>query len=216
MKTDIQLKRDVEEELAADASICAANIGVETSGGVVTLSGHSLSFAEKLAAEKAAARVAGVRAIVVEMRVRLQDHDVRTDEDIANTVRSILEWTVGLHNGNVQVMVEKGWVTLGGEVDWSYQSHVAQRAISHLRGVTGVTDTIRIRGDASADDIARSIRGAMRRHSEREAKHIGIEVEDGTVTLTGNVGSLAERRLVEGTVKSTPGVRVVVDRLRVE
>ena len=216
MKSDMELKRDIEAELASDRSIQPANIGVEVSKGVVTLSGHPASYAAKLAAQKAAARVAGVRGIVVEMEVRVPRHDERSDEDIANTVRSILEWTVGVNNQDVQVEVEKGWVTLIGECDWGYQSHAAERAISHLRGVTGVTDKIRIRGETSAEDIARGIRAAIGRHSEREAKHIEIKIDGTTVTLTGNVASYAERQLVYGAAKATPGVRTIVNLLRVE
>jgi osmotically-inducible protein OsmY len=216
MKTDMDLKRDVEAELAWDKSINLAEIGVEVSNGVVTLSGHLPSLAEKRAAEKAAARVAGVRGTVVELEVRLRSHDVRTDEDIANTVRSILEWTVGLNNQDVQVQVEKGWVTLTGECDWGYQSHAAQQTISHLRGVTGVTDKIRVRGETSAEDISRGIREAIKRHGEREAKHIEIEIDDGTAILTGKVASYAERKLVCGAARATQGVRAVVDLLTIE
>lgn len=216
MKSDIELKRDVEAELAWDKSINLAEIGVEVSNGVVSLSGHPASFAEKRAVEKAAGRVAGVRGIVVEMEVRLPRHDERSDEDIANTVRSILEWTVGLNNQNVQVQVERGWVTLVGECEWGYQSHAADRAIAHLRGVTGVTDQVRVRGEASAEDIANGIRDAIQRHADRQVKHIGIEIDDGTAILTGKVASYTERRLVCGAAKATPGVRAVVDLLDTE
>lgn len=216
MKSDIELKRDVEAELAWDKSINLAEIGVEVSNGVVSLSGHPASFAEKRAAEKAAGRVVGVRGIVVEMEVRLPRHDERSDEDIANTVRSILEWTVGLNNQNVQVQVEKGWVTLVGECEWGYQSHAADRAIAHLRGVTGVTDQVRVRGEASAEDIASGIRDAIQRHADRQVKHIGIEIDDGTAILTGKVASYTERRLVCGAAKATPGGRAVVDLLDTE
>ncbi|TAM04421.1 MAG: BON domain-containing protein [Paraburkholderia sp.] len=216
MRSDIELKRDVEAELAWDKSINLAAIGVEVSNGVVTLSGHPPSFAAKLAAERAAGRVAGVRGLVVEMEVHLPGRDERSDEDIANTVRSILEWTVGVNNEDVQVQVEKGWVTLDGECDWGYQNHAAQHAISHLHGVKGVTDKIRFRGETSAEDIARGIRDAIQRHGEREAKHIGIEISDGTAILTGKVASHAERHLIRGAAKATPGVRSVVDLLEVE
>lgn len=216
MKSDIELKRDVEAELAWDKSINLAEIGVEVSNGVVSLSGHPASFAEKRAAEKAAGRVVGVRGIVVEMEVRLPRHDERSDEDIANTVRSILEWTVGLNNQNVQVQVERGWVTLVGECEWGYQSHAADRAIAHLRGVTGVTDQVRVRGEASAEDIANGIRDAIQRHADRQVKHIGIEIDDGTAILTGKVASYTERRLVCGAAKATPGGRAVVDLLDTE
>ncbi|MCP3710084.1 BON domain-containing protein [Paraburkholderia sp. CNPSo 3274] len=216
MKSDLEMKRDVEAEIACDRSIQSATNGVEVSNGVVTLSGHPASYAAKLAAQRATARVAGVRGIVVELEVRLALHDLRRDEDIADTVRAILEWTVGVNNQDVQVEVEKGCVKLLGECDWGYQSHAAQQAIAHLLGVTGVINKIRIRGATSAEDIARGIRAAIGRHGEREAKHVEIKIEGGTVTLTGKVASHAERKLVYGAAKATPGVQTIVNLLSVE
>lgn len=215
MKTDMELQRQVEEELAWDPAVSVTDIGVEVRDRVVTLSGHPVSYAEKVAAEKAAQRVAGVKAVVVEMDVRLPHTDVRTDEDIAKAVRTILRWTVGLSEELVKVQVEKGWVTLSGEVDNAYQSHVATRTISHMRGVTGVSNVIRIVCDAAAQDISEQISQALQRHANREAKHIAIKVHDGTVTLTGKVDSAAERSAVRGAAWSAPGVHAVVDNLTV-
>jgi len=216
MKSDLELKRDVEAEIRCDRSILPASIGVEVSNGVVTLSGHPASYAAKLAAQRAAARIAGVRGIAVEMEVRVPEHEARSDEDIANTARSILEWTVGVNNQDIQVEVEKGCVTLVGECDWGYQSHAAQQAIAHLLGVTGVTDKIHIRGATSAEDTARGIRAAIGRHGEREAKHVEIKIDGDTVTLTGKVASHAERQLAYGAARATPGVHTIVNLLRVE
>ena len=216
MKTDRQLKREVEEELEWDPAVTATDIGVEVTDRVVTLSGHPPSLAEKLAAEKAAHRVAGVKAVVVDMQVRLPQKDERTDEDVANAVHAILHWTVGLPDDSVKVQVEKGWVTLTGAVDWAYQSHVAARTVSHMRGVRGVANRIEVRGDIASEDIGAKIAQAMQRHAEREVRHIRIEVKDGTVTLTGKVGSYAERVVARGAAWSAPGVRAVVDDLVVE
>lgn len=215
MKSDFELKRQVEEELAWDPAVDSTDIGVEVRDRIVTLSGHPSSYAEKLAAEKAAQRVAGVKAVVIEMSVRLLHADVRTDEEIANAVRTMLRWTVGLSEDAVKVQVEKGWVTLSGEVDRAYQSHVATRTISHMRGVTGVSNLIRIGGEAAAQDIGEQIGKALQRHAEREARHIEVKVHEGTVTLTGKVGSAAERSAVRGAAWSAPGVHAVVDDLTV-
>jgi osmotically-inducible protein OsmY len=215
MKTDVELKQQVEEELAWDPAVNIADIGVEVRDRVVTLSGHPVSYAEKLAAEKAAHRVAGVAAVVVEMGVRLLHTDVRSDEDIANAVRSIIRWTVGLSEDSVKVQVEKGWVTLRGEVDWAYQSHIATRTISCMRGVKGVSNLIRIGGTVAAHDIGEQIGKALQRHAEREAKHIGVKVHEGTVTLTGTVDSMAERSAARGAAWSAPGVHAVIDNLTV-
>lgn len=216
MKTDRQIKQEVEDELTGDPMIDVAHFDVDVAGHIVTLTGHPSSYAEKLAAEKAANRVAGVRAVVVDVQVRLPSDDVRTDEAIADAVRSTLHWTVGLHDAAVHVQVEAGWVTLSGQVDWPYQSHVAARAISQMRGVTGVTNQIEVLGDISADEIAGGIRRAMQRHAEREANHIDVTIKDGTVTLAGKVGSYAERAVARGAAWSARGVRAVVDDLVVE
>lgn len=213
MKTDRQLKQEVEEELDYDPAVNAADIGVEVKERVVTLLGHPSSYAEKLAAEKAAQRVSGVKAVVVEMTVRLPSADVRTDEDTASAVRAMLRWTVGLSEEAVKVQVEKGWVTLSGEVPNAHLSHLATRTVSHMRGVTGVSNLISVAGGKTAHDIGEKIERALQRHAEREAKHIQIDVRDGTVTLKGKVGSYAERSAARGAAWSAPGVHAVIDDL---
>lgn len=216
MKTDRQLKQEVDEELDWDPAVTATDIGVEVNGGVVTLSGHPASFAEKLAAEKAAQRVAGVKAVVVELQVRLPNKDEHSDDEVAKAVRAILHWSVAVPDDAVHVQVEKAWVTLTGSVDWAYQRHVVERAVGHMRGVRGLTNRIEVRRTVASDDIGRKIAQALQRHAEREVKHIGIDVKDGTVTLSGTVHSYAERALARGVAWSAPGVRAVVDDLVVE
>ncbi|KVM57841.1 OsmY domain-containing protein [Burkholderia ubonensis] len=216
MKTDRQVKQDVEEELAWDPAVDSTRIGVEVEDRVVTLSGHPASVAEKVAAEHAAHRVAGVRAVVVDMTVHLPHDERHTDEDIAKAVRAVLHWTVGLLDDAIHVQIEKGWVTLSGKVDWGYQRQRALRAVSQMRGIVGVSDAIEVGGDVVAGDIGATIRKAMQRHAEREANHIDVIVQDGTVTLNGKVDSYAEREVARGAAWSAPGVRVVVDNLVVE
>lgn len=216
MKTDLQLKHDVEAELEWEPAVSTSNIGVEVAERVVTLSGHPSSFAEKLAAERAAQRVGGVRAVVVDMKVRLLDSDVRTDADIASVALSILHWTVGLHESAVHVQVEKGHVTLTGDVEWSWQSQMAARSISQLRGVIDVVNRISVQRTVAPETIGAQIRSAMQRHAEREAQHIGVSVHEGTVTLSGKVHSQAERAVARGAAWAAPGVRAVVDDLVVE
>lgn len=216
MKTDLQLKHDVEEELEWEPAVNASDIGVEVKDRVVTLSGHPPSYAEKLAAEHAARRVDGVRAVVVEMEVRLPGHDVRTDEDIAGIAQSVLRWTVGLHEDSVHVQVEQGRVWLTGAVEWAWQSQMAARVISQLRGVTGVVNHVEVRHVVAAGTIGAQIHSAMQRHADREAKHIHVAVHEGTVTLSGTVHSVAERAVARGAAWAVPGVRAVVDDLVVE
>ncbi len=216
MKTDKQLKDEIEEELDFDPTINSAAIGVEVADRVATLSGHPSSYAEKLAAERAAQRVAGVKAVVVEMQVRLPSELVRTDEETAGAVRSMLRWTVGLSEDAVKVQVERGWVTLSGKVANAQLSHLAAHTVGHMHGVVGVTNELEVDAPRAAADVAGQIGRALRRHAERAAKHIHVQVHEGTVTLTGKVGSYAERELARGTAWSAPGVHAVVDDLEIE
>jgi osmotically-inducible protein OsmY len=183
------------------------------SGGIVTLSGHVADYAQKIAAEKSALRIADVVAVVIGIDVKLREPDRRTDEDVALGVRAVLDWITGLQEHAIKIKVEKGWVTLSGEVQDGYRSHIAEKNIVHMRGVTGVTNNIRIRGSASPVDIEYNIRRAIQRHTNRELKHLGIEVDVGKVTLSGRLSSLAERSVVWGAARSTPGVKALVDRL---
>lgn len=213
MKPDSQLRQEVEDELTNNPAIDANRIGVAVAGGIVTLSGQVPNYAQKVAAEKSAFGVAGVAAVVEHIEVMLYDVDRRTDEDVALSVRAVLDWIAGLEESTVKVKVEKGWVTLSGEVRDGYLSHVAEKNICHMRGVTGVTNSIRITGSASPTDIECNIRKAIQRHTERELKHVSVEVENGRVTLSGKVGSSAERSVVWGAARSTPGVKAVVDHM---
>ncbi|SAL66476.1 BON domain protein [Caballeronia terrestris] len=213
MKSDSQLRQEVEEELMENPAVDANGIGVAVSGGIVTLSGHVADYAQKIAAEKSALRIADVVAVVIGIDVKLREPDRRTDEDVALGVRAVLDWITGLQEHAIKIKVEKGWVTLSGEVQDGYRSHIAEKNIVHMRGVTGVTNNIRIRGSASPVDIEYNIRRAIQRHTNRELKHLGIEVDDGKVTLSGRLSSLAERSVVWGAARWTPGVKALVDRL---
>ncbi|MFX1674935.1 BON domain-containing protein [Paraburkholderia sp. A2WS-5] len=216
MKTDLQLKHDVEAELEWEPAVTASNIGVEVKDGVVTLAGHLASLREKIAAEQAAQRVGGVRALVVELDVRLPGDDMRSDADIARIAGSVLNWTAGLSEGAVQVQVERGHVVLNGAVDWTWQSQAAARAVAQLRGVAGVVNHIEVRHAVAPDKISKDILEAMRRHADREARHIQVTVDEGTVRLSGKVHSFAERAVARGAAWAAPGVRAVVDDLSVE
>lgn len=213
IKPDSQIRQEVEDELAANAAVDATHIGVSASNAIVTLSGEVASYAEKLAAEKSAMSISGVDAVVVKLDVKVPQSDRRTDEDIAIGVRGVLDWIAGLDEYSVKVKVERGCVTLVGELQDAYRSRIAEQHISHMRGVVGVSNQIRIRGTASSVDIEQNIRKAIQRHTERELKHIGIEIEDGKVAVSGRVSSLAERALVCGAARGTRGVTAVEDRL---
>lgn len=215
MKTDKQLKQDVERELEWDPAINAAGIGVEVHDRVVTLAGHLPSYAEKIAAEKATQRVEGVKAVVVELDVRVPHGQTRTDEEIASSVRSVLLWTVGVPESALKVRVEKGVVTLSGEVEWGYQRNAAEHAVFPLHGVVAVINNIRVHARVTPADIVAKIGDALKRHAEQEAKHIQVSINDGTVTLSGKVDTFSDKAIARNAAWSAPGVRQVVERLSV-
>ncbi|CAJ0779557.1 hypothetical protein LMG7141_00901 [Ralstonia condita] len=212
MKSDLGIKQDVSDELLWEPAVDAAAIGVEVDHGVVTLTGHVQSYTEKLAAEHAAERVAGVRGVVQKIEVRLPG--THADEDIAYAARSALEWHASLPSNRIEVLVENGWVTLSGEVDWPYQSELAARAVGSLRGVGGLINRLKIKERLVPTDVTQQIGAALRRHAEREASHIQVSVQGSTVTLSGRIDSAAERRAAMGAAWSAPGVTEVIDHLQ--
>jgi osmotically-inducible protein OsmY len=215
MKTDEQLKADVTDELAWDPAINATGIGVMVKDGVVTLSGHLDSFAEKHALEQALQRVEGVRGIALELDVKLSPEHKRSDSEIAQAAATALRLNSLVPEGKVKVKVESGWVTLTGELDWSYQVARAEQCVRTLAGVRGLDNQITIKPRASGKDIRSEITAALTRQAMREARHITVEVEGGEVTLRGKVHSLAEREAAVGAAFSAPGVARVVDKLEV-
>ncbi|QQX89872.1 BON domain-containing protein (plasmid) [Cupriavidus necator] len=211
MKTDHQIQKDVAEELDWDPAIDAASIGIEVHEGIVTLNGHMSSYAEKLAAERATERVSGVRAVVVKLDVH--PPGAFLDEAIAEAAHEALQWHVHVPSDVIKVRVERGWVTLSGNVDWGYQKNLAERTVSQLRGVIGVVNNIRMNEKTAPPDVEDRIEEALRRHAVREAHHISVKVENGTATLSGHVDSLADRRAAIGAVWSAPGISAVIDQL---
>jgi osmotically-inducible protein OsmY len=215
MKSDIQLKADVTEELAWDPAVNATNIGVMVNDGVVTLAGQLDTFAEKHAAEHAVRRVSGVRGIALDLDVKLSPEHKRSDSEIAQAASTALRLNSLVPEGKVKVEVEEGWVTLTGEVDWGYQQASAEQCVRALIGVQGLFNRITVKPRASSKDIAWQISGALTRQAQREAKHIDIEVEGSVVTLYGQVHSLAEHDAVVGAAFSAHGVSRVIDKLEV-
>ena len=145
MKTDAQLKRDAEAELAWDPEINAEAIGIAVHDGIVTASGHLETYPEKWAVERALSRVAGVRALALELDVRLSPDHRRDDTDIARAAEQALRWHSSLPQDGIRVTVDKGWVTLRGEVEWAFQRRHAEKAVSRLTGVVGVSDEIALK-----------------------------------------------------------------------
>ena len=213
MTTDAQLQKDVLAELAWEPTVEAAHIGVAAHNGIVTLSGHVQSYAQKLAAERAARRVRGVQGIAEEIQVELPAPDQRSDEDIALSILNLLRWHTSIPMDAVKVKVEKGYVTLTGEVDWQYQKDLAGEDVHHIRGVRGVTNAIIIKPRVKPQDIEERIKAALHRNAQIEASNIHVVASGGTVTLTGNVKSWHERQVAETAAWSAPGVTRVLDQI---
>ena len=215
MKTNLQLQRDVLEELEYDPSVDAAEIGVIAKDGIVTLTGKVKTYAEKSSAARAAERVSGVKGVADEVEVQLPDIFHRTDEDIARAAVNALEWDVMVPAERIKVMVERGYVTLEGTVDYKYQEIASVAAIRNLAGVKGITDLIKVKAVATPSGVKGRIEHALRRAAELDAKNIKVDVNDSKVTLHGTVHSWAERSEVERAAWSAPGVTQVEDDLTV-
>ncbi len=213
MKTDFELQQDVSAELQWEPSVHAARIGVEVHDGVVTLAGQVDSYAEKWGAERAAQRVAGVKALATELKVQLSGARRHTDADIAQAVENVLSWSSALPPGAVRVLVEGGWVTLTGEVEWHYQRQAATASVRHLLGVTGVSENITLKPVVEPGAVRADIEAALKRSAVVDAGEIKVAVSGSDVTLSGLVHSWHERNAATHSAWGTPGVRNVIDRL---
>jgi osmotically-inducible protein OsmY len=213
---DQAVKQKVRDELAWQPDFDESDIGVTVRGGVVTLTGHVKSYAEKHAAEAAAGRVTGVRAIADEMDVRFSSGVDHGDAQLSRRAFDVISWDLSVPKNRVKVKIEKGWVTLQGDVDWHFQKQAAEADIRNLPGVMGVSNAIEIKPKAQAFNVETQIRAAFRRNAEFEAENIVITAIGRTVTLTGQVGTYYERTLAAETAWSAPGVTQVHELLTVD
>ena len=214
--TDQGLKQSVLDELVWEPSVDAAHVGVTAQGGVVTLTGHVGSYAEKCAAERAAGRVSGVKAVAEELEIRYLYGVGHGDEDIAKQALNVLNWDLSVPKDKVKVKVEKRWITLSGDVNWYYQKNAAESDVRKLLGVMGVSNQITIKPSVQASDVRNKIKAAFERNAEFEAKNIAVSIDGGAVTLSGKVDSYYERTLAENTAWSAPGVTQVNDLITID
>ena len=214
MKSDEQVQQDVMDELKWEPSIHAAQIGVEVQDGVVTLAGEVSSYPEKWSAEHVVLRVAGVKALAVNLKVKLSEFGTRTDADIALSAQNALRWSMSVPQDAVKVMVENGWLLLSGNVEWQYQRQAAAEAVRHLPGVTGVSNQIGIKPLPSSVVVKADIEAALQRTASSDSEAITVEVQGANVTLTGTVHSWAERDLVTRSAWRSAGVHEVVDQMK--
>jgi osmotically-inducible protein OsmY len=214
--SDTSLRQDIIDELDFEPSVNAANIGVAVDNGVVTLSGHVHSYAEKFAAEQAVKRVKGVRAIAQEIDVRYPNDQKTADDEIAKRAVNILRWSAVVPQDAVQVKIQDGWVTLTGQVDWQFQRTDAEAEIRKLSGVAGVVNNITIKSHVQSADVKRKIEDALKRSAEVEAQGIRVSLlGNGKVALDGRVHGWQERDAVSRAAWSAPGVVSVDDRLTI-
>lgn len=215
MKTDSQVQHDVLAELKWEPSVDAAQIGVTVQDGIVTLDGTVSSYTQKWDAERVAQRVAGVRALAVDMDVKLPGSSKRIDTDIARSAGNALKWVNSLPKDTVSVMVEDGWITLSGEVDWQYQRESAAAAVRGLLGVIGVSDMVSIKHKPPHEHVKADIEAALKRRALAEIAGVQVVVQGGDVTLSGVVNTWSEREMVRQSAWSTAGVHTVTDLLTV-
>jgi osmotically-inducible protein OsmY len=213
--TDQGLKQSILDELAWEPSVSEAHIGVTARGGVVTLTGHVGSYSEKCAAERAVGRVSGVKAIAEELEIRYLYGVGHGDEDIAKQALNVLAWDLSVPKDKVKIKVDKGWITLTGDVNWYYQKHAAEMDVHKLLGVMGLSNQIVIKPSAQASDVRKDIKAAFARNAGFEAENVAVSVDGGEVTLSGKVDSYYERTLASDTAWSAPGVTEVRDLITV-
>jgi osmotically-inducible protein OsmY len=215
MKSDMGLQRDILDEILWEPSVHAPDIGVIVHDGIVTLTGSVDNLPAKWGAEKAALRVSGVKAVANDIEVKLSTNHHRSDEDIATAATDVLEWNVFLPK-HLQAVVQDGWVTLTGKVQWQFQKNAAGDLVEWLTGVRGVTNNITVRPHITPFAIQGKIEAALQRHAALDSKGIQVKTEDGKVILEGTVGSWAEREGAENVAWSAPGVTLVENKLSIQ
>jgi osmotically-inducible protein OsmY len=215
MKSDAEIKKDVEDELRWDPDIDPTDIAVSVKSGVVTLSGFVHSYLQKFEAERDVKRVAGVVGVANDLEVRTLTSEQRADPEIARDAVEAIKRQLPLSYQNIKVVVRDGWVTLEGEAEWNYQKERAEEAVRSVKSVKGVINTIQVKPKATPTEIKRKIEEALKRSAELDANSIQVEASDGEVVLKGTVHSWFEREEAERAAWQAPGVKMVEDRIAV-
>jgi len=215
MKTDTELRNDIQEELNGEPGLNSSEIRVAVNDGIVTLTGYVDSYAEKREAESAAKRVSGVNAVVEEMEIRLPDKDVKADRDLAEVAEDFLAWNVWVPPDRIKITVERGWITLEGRVDHYYEKEAAESALRRVRGVRGISNLVDVQPMASAKDVEAEITAALWRHATLTARAITVTASGSKVTLGGHVSCLRDREEAARVAQAAPGVSEVENLIAV-
>jgi osmotically-inducible protein OsmY len=216
MKNDIEIQKDVMEQLKWEPFINASAIGVAVKNGIVTLSGQVDTYTKKLAAEKAAKRVIGVKAVAEDIQVGISPAYRKTDAEIAEAVLNALKWHSAVQEEKIKIKVEDGNVKLEGEVEWEYQRTNAKVAIENLTGVRSVINFITVKPKITSAEIEQKINASFHRSATIDAGKITADVVGSKVILRGSVRSFTEKEDAETAVWNAPGVMSVDNKLEIE